>query len=68
MSAAELYYRYTLFGEDPFIIMLDASATPAPFCGWDYAKERCPDVRHDLSNSPSRGGGNSCANSPTAQP
>jgi hypothetical protein len=53
MSAAELYYRYTLFGEDPFIIMLDASATPAPFCGWDYAKERCPDVRHDLSNSPS---------------
>jgi hypothetical protein len=42
MSAAELYYRYTLFGEDPFIIMLDASGTPAPFCGWDYAKERCP--------------------------
>ncbi len=34
MSAAELYYR------DPFIIVLDASAPPAPFSGWDYARER----------------------------
>ena len=40
MSAAELYYRYMLFGEDPFIIVLDASAPPAPFSGWDYARER----------------------------
>jgi hypothetical protein len=41
MSAAELYYRYTLFGEDPFIIVLEASAPAAPFSGWDYARERC---------------------------
>jgi hypothetical protein len=41
MSAAELYHRYTLFGEDPFIIVLEASTPPAPFSSWDYARERC---------------------------
>src|SRR5260370_2725245 len=42
MSAAELYYRYTLFGEDPFIIVLDASAPPAPFSGWAYPSDPGP--------------------------
>jgi len=40
-SAAELYYSYTSFGEDPFI-------RPAPhgerFSAWEYARQRCDEI------------------------
>ena len=43
-SAAELYFSYTSFGEDPFI-------RPAPkedrFSAWDYARQRCEEICTD---------------------
>ncbi|MCA9873892.1 MAG: hypothetical protein H6659_15680 [Ardenticatenaceae bacterium] len=41
MSAAELYARYTTFGEDPFV-----APTPegAHFSAWAYARERCAEI------------------------
>jgi hypothetical protein len=39
MSATALYTRYTMFGEDPYILAVDVP--PLAFSAWDYAKERC---------------------------
>lgn len=39
MSAKELWDSYVSFGEDPFIVSVDAPQ--ARFSAWDYAKERC---------------------------
>jgi hypothetical protein len=39
MTADELYGRYTMFGEDPFILTLEGDAVT--FSAWDYARERC---------------------------
>jgi hypothetical protein len=39
MSAAELWESYTGFGEDPYIVSVDAA--PVRFSAWDYARERC---------------------------
>lgn len=42
ISAAMLYKRYQMFGEDPFII-----AEPKEnisFSAWDYAKKSCEDM------------------------
>ena len=40
-SAAELYFSYTSFGEDPFI-------RPSPprerFSAWNYAQQRCEEI------------------------
>ena len=40
-SAADLYFSYTSFGEDPFI-------RPAPdgqrFSAWEYARQRCEEI------------------------
>jgi hypothetical protein len=41
ISAAALYNRYTSFGEDPFIEVLDGEDAGATFSAWEYAKERC---------------------------
>lgn len=41
MSAADLFSRYMLFGDDPFIVPLDCSAAAIQFSAWDYAKEQC---------------------------
>ena len=38
MSAEELWQRYTMFGEDPFVV---GGKEPVPFSAWTYAKERC---------------------------
>src|SRR5512140_761922 len=38
MTAAELWERYTMFGEDPCVISDDKNGR---FSGWDYAKQRC---------------------------
>jgi hypothetical protein len=39
MSTQELWQSYMSFGEDPFILSVDA--TPVRFSAWDYARERC---------------------------
>jgi len=39
-TGPELYERYTMFGEDPFIVPLDEADSTVKFSGWDYAKER----------------------------
>ncbi|SHG79307.1 hypothetical protein SAMN05443248_2674 [Bradyrhizobium erythrophlei] len=49
MSATDLYERYTLFGDDPFIVVLDPKDTPVAFSAWDYARERCAVIAHDPS-------------------
>ena len=41
-SAGELYGKYTMFGEDPFIVSEDE--VPVRFSAWDYAKEKCKDI------------------------
>ena len=41
ISAEALYERYTSFGEDPFIVVLDGADPQAAFSAWTYAKERC---------------------------
>ena len=45
MSASALYFRYTMFGDDPFIV--DRSESPGAsghFSAWDYAKVRCGEL------------------------
>ena len=50
-SAAELYYSYTSFGEDPFI-------RPQPpgerFSAWDYARQRCDEICANAANGRAR--------------
>jgi hypothetical protein len=40
MTASELYDAYTGFGDDPFIVCVNAGDEPVRFSAWDYAKER----------------------------
>jgi len=42
MSAEQLWESYRGFGEDPFI--LSVNATPVHFSAWDYARGRCADL------------------------
>jgi hypothetical protein len=39
-TARELFQRYMMFGDDPWIAPWDGGPT-VPFSAWDYAKERC---------------------------
>jgi hypothetical protein len=41
ISAEALYDRYTSFGDDPFIVVLDGTDERATFSAWSYAKDRC---------------------------
>jgi len=41
ISAEALYGRYTSFGDDPFIEVLDGADDRAMFSAWSYAKEHC---------------------------
>ena len=41
MSADALYDRYTSFGDDPFIAVIDGTDDSVRFSAWDYARERC---------------------------
>ena len=41
MSADELFKMYSMFGDDPFIVLLDGAPTGERFSAWDYARERC---------------------------
>jgi hypothetical protein len=40
ISAEALFDRYTSFGDDPFIVVLDGADDYAKFSAWTYAKER----------------------------
>jgi hypothetical protein len=40
ISAEALYDRYTSFGDDPFIMVIDGADDGAKFSAWSYAKER----------------------------
>jgi hypothetical protein len=41
ISAEDLYGRYTSFGDDPFIVVIEGQDDAAEFSAWLYAKERC---------------------------
>lgn len=49
MRASTLYFRYIMFGRDPFIVCTadDGDAQPG-FSAWEYAKARCVDLCGDL--------------------
>jgi hypothetical protein len=36
-----LYDRFTSFGDDPSIVVIDGTDDRATFSAWSYAKERC---------------------------
>jgi hypothetical protein len=40
MTASELYNAYTGFGDDPFIVCVNAGDEPVRFSAWEYAEER----------------------------
>jgi hypothetical protein len=40
MTASELYDAYTGFGDDPFIVCVNADDEPVRFSAWDYAQEQ----------------------------
>ena len=42
MSAADLWQGYVGFGEDPFIVPVNAPAVK--FSAWDYARQRCAEL------------------------
>jgi hypothetical protein len=41
LSAEALFERYSSFGNDPFILVLDGEDERAEFSAWTYAKELC---------------------------
>jgi hypothetical protein len=53
-TGPELYERYTMFGEDPFIVPLDEADNTVKFSAWDYAKERSS-VLANQANTPDGG-------------
>ena len=42
MQSSELWDSYVSFGEDPFILSVDA--TPVGFSAWDYGRGRCAEI------------------------
>ena len=44
MSAEALYRRYTMFGDDPFVVEDAYRGGALPFSAWSYAKERCGEI------------------------
>ena len=45
MAERALYFRYMMFGQDPFIVERSESPDTAPeFSAWDYAKQRCREL------------------------
>ena len=40
MTARELFERYMMFGDDPWIVPDDDGST-VPFSAWSYAESRC---------------------------
>jgi hypothetical protein len=51
MPASALYFRYMMFGRDPFLVHRADGAEARPgFSAWDYARQRCT----ELCDAPSR--------------
>ena len=44
MTAQELNFSYTSFGEDPFIIANPATESGILFSAWDYARQRSKEL------------------------
>ena len=45
MAASALYFRYMMFGRDPFIVNgADGGETLPGFSAWDYARQRCGEL------------------------
>jgi hypothetical protein len=45
MPARTLYFRYIMFGRDPFIVCGEHGTDAQPgFSAWEYAKARCVDL------------------------
>ena len=45
MPAQKLYFYYTMFGDDPFIVERSDSPDTSPgFSAWTYAKARCEEL------------------------
>ena len=45
MPASALYFRYMMFGRDPFLVNGTGEAEAQPgFSAWDYARQRCMDL------------------------
>jgi len=45
MAESALYFRYLMFGRDPFIAERPESPDASPgFSAWDYAKVRCSEI------------------------
>ena len=44
MTAQELNFSYTSFGEDPFILTSPATESGILFSAWDYARQRSKEL------------------------
>ena len=45
MPASALYFRYMMFGRDPFLVNGTGEAEAQPgFSAWDYARQRCTEL------------------------
>jgi hypothetical protein len=45
MAASALYFRYMMFGRDPFLVNCADGAEALPgFSAWDFAKTRCEEL------------------------
>lgn len=47
ISAQALYDGYMMYGDDPFIVVVDGTDESAKFSAWDYAKERSREICGD---------------------
>ena len=53
MPASALYFRYMMFGRDPFIVNgADGGETLPGFSAWDYARQRCTELCDAPSQEP----------------
>ena len=45
MAASALYFRYMMFGRDPFLVNgADETEVQPGFSAWDYARQRCSEL------------------------
>jgi len=53
MLASALYFRYMMFGRDPFLVNgADGSEAQPGFSAWDYARQRCMDLCEAQTREP----------------
>ncbi|MCU0248831.1 MAG: hypothetical protein MUE61_01345 [Vicinamibacterales bacterium] len=55
MSESALYFRYMMFGRDPFIAERPELPGASPgFSAWDYARVRCSEICGGIPQAPAR--------------